>query len=106
MRYRTLFLAALASATLLAGARPAAAADARPAARRPNVLFVISDDLSARISPAGYQGVLTPVARPARDRERPRFAALIASIRSAVRRALRFSAGSIPRARASSTTGS
>lgn len=29
-------------------------------ARRPNVLFVISDDLSARISPAGYEGVLTP----------------------------------------------
>jgi arylsulfatase A-like enzyme len=29
--------------------------------RRPNVLFVISDDLSARISPAGYEGVLTPV---------------------------------------------
>ena len=31
------------------------------AATRPNVLFVISDDLSARISPAGYDGVQTPM---------------------------------------------
>ena len=31
------------------------------AATRPNVLFVISDDLSSRISPAGYAGVQTPV---------------------------------------------
>jgi iduronate 2-sulfatase len=30
-------------------------------AKRPNVLFVISDDLSSRITPAGYEGVLTPV---------------------------------------------
>jgi len=38
-----------------------AAADRPASARRPNVLFVVSDDLSARISPAGYEGVLTPV---------------------------------------------
>jgi iduronate 2-sulfatase len=37
-----------------------AAVDRADAARRPNVLFVISDDLSARISPAGYEGVKTP----------------------------------------------
>jgi arylsulfatase A-like enzyme len=30
-------------------------------ARRPNVLFVISDDLSSRITPAGYPGMKTPV---------------------------------------------
>ena len=30
-------------------------------APRPNVLFVISDDLSSRITPAGYEGVMTPV---------------------------------------------
>ena len=29
--------------------------------KQPNVLFVISDDLSSRIKPAGYEGVLTPV---------------------------------------------
>ncbi|NJM55946.1 MAG: sulfatase-like hydrolase/transferase [Verrucomicrobiae bacterium] len=28
---------------------------------RPNVLFVVSDDLSSRITPAGYEGVMTPV---------------------------------------------
>lgn len=28
---------------------------------RPNVLFVVSDDLSARIGPAGYPGIKTPV---------------------------------------------
>lgn len=32
-----------------------------PAHQRPNVLFVISDDLSSRIQPTGYEGVLTPV---------------------------------------------
>jgi arylsulfatase A-like enzyme len=37
-----------------------AAVDRADAARRPNVLFVISDDQSARISPAGYEGVKTP----------------------------------------------
>jgi len=37
------------------------ATERRESPRRPNVLFVISDDLSARISPAGYEGVLTPV---------------------------------------------
>jgi arylsulfatase A-like enzyme len=31
------------------------------AAARPNVLFVISDDLSARITPSGYPGMQTPV---------------------------------------------
>lgn len=30
-------------------------------ARKPNVLFVISDDLSSRITPAGYPGINTPV---------------------------------------------
>ena len=30
-------------------------------ARRPNVLFIISDDLSSRITPAGYAGLQTPV---------------------------------------------
>ena len=30
-------------------------------ARRPNVLFIVSDDLSSRITPAGYAGVQTPV---------------------------------------------
>lgn len=39
----------------------AAAADRATPVRRPNVLFVVSDDLSARISPAGYPGVKTPV---------------------------------------------
>ncbi|MFZ5830823.1 MAG: sulfatase [Planctomycetota bacterium] len=29
--------------------------------KHPNVLFVISDDLSSRITPAGYEGVMTPV---------------------------------------------
>ena len=38
-----------------------AAAGRATSAQRPNVLFVISDDLSARISPAGYEGVKTPV---------------------------------------------
>lgn len=38
-----------------------AAGGATDRARRPNVLFVISDDLSARIAPAGYEGVKTPV---------------------------------------------
>ena len=33
----------------------------RHAAAQPNVLFVISDDLSARIGPAGYPGIKTPV---------------------------------------------
>ncbi len=40
---------------------PLAAAPASRPNSRPNVLFVISDDLSARISPAGYDGVKTPV---------------------------------------------
>ena len=44
----------------LACASPAQAETAR-LTKRPNVLFVISDDLSARISPAGYDGVQTPV---------------------------------------------
>ncbi len=38
----------------------AGAGTAEPA-RRPNVLFIISDDLSSRITPAGYAGVQTPV---------------------------------------------
>lgn len=41
---------------LLVVALPAFGAKARP-----NVLFVISDDLSSRISPAGYPGMHTPV---------------------------------------------
>ncbi len=61
MLSRLLPLAALFSIALQCIAGPAmAAADARPSARRPNVLFVVSDDLSARISPAGYPGVQTP----------------------------------------------
>jgi iduronate 2-sulfatase len=38
-------------------------AQAAPASapKRPNVLFVISDDLSSRIQPTGYEGVMTPV---------------------------------------------
>jgi iduronate 2-sulfatase len=38
-----------------------ASPSAVPAGKRPNVLFVISDDLSARITPSGYEGVMTPV---------------------------------------------
>jgi iduronate 2-sulfatase len=36
-------------------------ATAAESVRRPNVLFIISDDLSSRITPAGYAGVQTPV---------------------------------------------
>ena len=36
-------------------------ASAAESARRPNVLFIISDDLSSRITPAGYAGMQTPV---------------------------------------------
>ena len=43
------------------GAATSAFAAQTDSVRRPNVLFVVSDDLSARISPAGYEGVLTPV---------------------------------------------
>lgn len=39
---------------------PVLTAAAEPG-RRPNVLFVISDDLSARITPSGYPGMQTPV---------------------------------------------
>ncbi|MFO1447301.1 MAG: sulfatase [Opitutaceae bacterium] len=39
--------------------RPGVIAAELPA--RPNVLFVISDDLSSRIKPTGYEGVMTPV---------------------------------------------
>lgn len=43
-------------------------AEPAPAHTRPNVLFVISDDLSSRIQPTGYEGVMTPVLdRLARD---------------------------------------
>ena len=38
-----------------------AAAEHKGTVARPNVLFVVSDDLSARISPAGYEGVINPV---------------------------------------------
>ncbi|MBL9188886.1 MAG: sulfatase [Opitutaceae bacterium] len=41
---------------LLVAGRPSCGAQARP-----NVLFVVSDDLSSRISPAGYPGMHTPV---------------------------------------------
>ncbi|MDQ5979254.1 MAG: iduronate 2-sulfatase [Verrucomicrobiota bacterium] len=36
-------------------------AEPTPTQKRPNVLFVISDDLSSRIRPTGYEGVMTPV---------------------------------------------
>jgi iduronate 2-sulfatase len=45
--------------SLVLSASAAMAVEASPG-RRPNVLFVVSDDLSARISPAGYEGVHTP----------------------------------------------
>lgn len=45
------------AATFIILAFPASAAPSK----RPNVLFVISDDLSSRITPAGSEGVLTPV---------------------------------------------
>jgi iduronate 2-sulfatase len=51
---------AIVAASLVLSASIASAADARGLGRRPNVLFVVSDDLSARISPDGYPGVLTP----------------------------------------------
>lgn len=55
------FLVAPVLVSLGVGASLLAAADQEEPVRRPNVLFVVSDDLSARISPAGYEGVLTPV---------------------------------------------
>lgn len=53
-RFAVTFLLALSSVHIFAADRP-------QLPRRPNVLFVVSDDLSARISPAGYEGVQTPV---------------------------------------------
>jgi iduronate 2-sulfatase len=43
------------------GAIGLAQAEPAPAPKRPNVLFVVSDDLSSRIQPTGYEGVMTPV---------------------------------------------
>jgi arylsulfatase A-like enzyme len=51
---------AVAAVATMAGAGMVQAEPA-PAAKRPNVLFVISDDLSSRIQPTGYEGVMTPV---------------------------------------------
>jgi iduronate 2-sulfatase len=45
----------------LIGAAGVAVAAPAPAGKRPNVLFVVSDDLSSRITPTGYEGVMTPV---------------------------------------------
>jgi iduronate 2-sulfatase len=53
-----LFVATFVLALCSAGA---AVADRTSPRGRPNVLFVISDDLSARISPSGYEGVRTPM---------------------------------------------
>ncbi len=62
MHSRTTYLLnCLAWMVLLPGLLGAAAVVPAPAAKRPNVLFVISDDLSARITPSGYEGVMTPV---------------------------------------------
>ena len=54
----SLFVASFVLALCSAGA---AVAERASSPARPNVLFVISDDLSARISPAGYNGVKTPM---------------------------------------------
>jgi iduronate 2-sulfatase len=55
--FRHLILTAL-GLTFGAGALLAATGEAR---KRPNVVLVISDDLSSRITPSGYEGVMTPV---------------------------------------------
>jgi len=47
--------------TLLMGGTCLVEAAPGPAGKRPNVLFVVSDDLSSRITPTGYEGVMTPV---------------------------------------------
>jgi arylsulfatase A-like enzyme len=61
MRFSPHLGLAVVGLVLFSAASAAAAAEARGPGRGPNVLFVVSDDLSARISPAGYVGVQTPV---------------------------------------------
>jgi iduronate 2-sulfatase len=46
---------------VLGGAGGLFSAEPTAARKKPNVLFVISDDLSSRIQPTGYEGVMTPV---------------------------------------------
>lgn len=53
LRFCLTILSLLGSVTVMA--------ETAAAPKRPNVLFIISDDLSSRITPTDYEGVMTPV---------------------------------------------